>query len=111
MVASGTPCESSSTVSRSGHLVASMRRRISAISDSSKPISNSRTAAVTSVVDICSSCYVVEAARAGAKKSISSWLTRSASSWWTQCEASGRRSTRSRLGTSSWWGSASFGPR
>ena len=52
-----------------------------------------------------------DVARAGAKKSISSWLTRSASSWWTQCEASGRRSTRSRLGTSSWWGSASVGPR
>jgi hypothetical protein len=41
------------------------------------------------------------AGRAGAKKSMSSCVTRSASSWWTQCEASGRRSTRSRLGTSS----------
>ena len=49
--------------------------------------------------------------RAGAKKSMSSWLTRSASSWWTQCDASGRRSTRSRLGTSSSCGSARFGPR
>ena len=67
--------------------------------------------ALTSVADICSSCHVVDVARAGAKKSMSSWLTRSASSWWTQCEASGRRSTRSRLGTSSWWGSASVGPR
>ena len=63
-----------------------------------------------------SSRYVVGvwpfwAERAGAKNSMSSWLTRSASSWWTQCEASGRRSTRSRLGTSSWCGSASVGPR
>ena len=55
--------------------------------------------------------YAADVVRAGAKKSTSSWLTRSASSWWTQCEASGRRSTRSRLGTSSWWGSASVGPR
>ena len=38
-------------------------------------------------------------------------MTRSASSWWTQCEASERRSTRSRLGTSSWSGSASSGSR
>jgi hypothetical protein len=46
-----------------------------------------------------------------ARKSTSSSLTRSASSWWTQWDASGRRSTRSRLGTSSWCGSASLGPR
>ncbi len=46
--------------------------------------------------------------RAGAKKSTSSSFTRSASSWWTQWDALGRRSTRSRLGTSSWWGSASL---
>jgi hypothetical protein len=39
--------------------------------------------------------------RAGVRKSTSSSLTRSASSWWTQWDASGRRSTRSRLGTSS----------
>src|SRR5271165_5374614 len=51
------------------------------------------------------------AGRAGAKKSMRSWLTRSCSSWWTQCEASGRRSTWSRLGTSSCSGSASSGPR
>jgi Bacterial protein of unknown function (DUF885) len=51
------------------------------------------------------------AGRAGAKKSVSNWLTRSCSSWCTQCEASGRRSTRSRLGTSSCSGSASSGPR
>jgi len=51
------------------------------------------------------------AGRAGAKKSMSSWVTRSASSWCTQCEAPGRRSTRSRAGTSSGSGSASSGPR
>jgi hypothetical protein len=45
------------------------------------------------------------------KNSISSWLTRSASSWCTQCDASGRRSTRSRLGTSSRSGSARSEPR
>ena len=49
--------------------------------------------------------------RAGARKSTSSSFTRSAWSWWTQWDASGRRSTRSRLGTSSWCGSASLGPR
>ena len=47
----------------------------------------------------------------GVKKSMSRLFTRSASSWWTQWEAFGRRSTRSRLGTSSWWGSARSGPR
>ena len=91
-----------------GHLVASMRRRSSVSSDSSKPTSNARMVGLTCVADIGSACHVVDVARAGAKKSISSWLTRSASSWWTQCEASGRRSTRSRLGTSSSWGSASL---
>ena len=80
MVASGTPCESSSTVSRSGHLVASMRRRRSASSASSKPTSNARMAGVACVADICSSYYVVDVVRAGAKKSTSSSLTRSASS-------------------------------
>src|SRR4051812_9908100 len=54
MVASGTPCESSSTVSRSGHLVASMRRRRSMSSDSSNPTSNARMVGVTCVADICS---------------------------------------------------------
>src|SRR3954449_9498685 len=54
MVASGTPCESSSTVSRSGHLVASMRRRRSMSSDSSKPTSNARMVGVACVADICS---------------------------------------------------------
>ena len=91
-----------------GHLVASMRRRSSVSSDSSKPTSNARMVGLTCVADIGSACHVVDVAGAGAKKSISSWLTRSASSWWTQCEASGRRSTRSRLGTSSSWGSASL---
>src|SRR3954451_17959264 len=52
MVASGTPCESSSTVSRSGHLVASMRRRRSMSSESSKPTSNARMVGVTCVADI-----------------------------------------------------------
>ena len=51
-----------------------------------------------------SRCYLV-------RKSTSSSLTRSDSSWWTQCDALGRRSTRSRLGTSSWCGSASLRPR
>ena len=41
---------------------------------------NSRTVAVASVVGVCSACQVVEAARAGTKKSMSNWLTRSASS-------------------------------
>ena len=78
-------------------------------SDSSKPTSNARMVGLTCVAEaLGSACHVVDVARAGAKKSISSWLTRSASSWWTQCEASGRRSTRSRLGTSSSWGSASL---
>jgi hypothetical protein len=45
------------------------------------------------------------------RKSTSSSFTRSASSWWTQWDALGRRSTRSRFGTSSWCGSASFWPR
>jgi predicted nucleic acid-binding protein len=44
------------------------------------------------------------------KKSLISWLTRSGSSWWTQWEASGSRSTRA-LGTSSWSGSARSWPR
>ena len=35
---------------------------------------------------------------AGAKKSVSSWVTRSASSWCTQCEASGRRSNAVQAG-------------
>src|SRR5262249_11288294 len=48
---------------------------------------------------------------AAPKKSISKSLTRSASSWCTQCDASASRSTRSRLGTSSWWGSARSEPR
>ena len=52
MVASGMPCESSSTVSRSGHLVAAMRLRRSSSSESAKPMWNSRIAA-TSVADIC----------------------------------------------------------
>src|SRR3954454_21683774 len=54
MVASGTPCESSSTVSRSGHRVASMRRRRSIRSDSSKRTWNARMLGVTCVADICS---------------------------------------------------------
>src|SRR5262249_3097515 len=45
------------------------------------------------------------------KKSISSSLTRGASSWGTQGAALGRRSTRSRLGTSSCSGSARSEPR
>src|SRR3954454_17474465 len=52
MVASGMPCESSPTVSRSGHRVDSMRRRRSVSTDSSKPTSNARTASVTGVADI-----------------------------------------------------------
>ena len=74
MVASGTPWESSSTVSRSGHLVASMRRRSSVSSDSSKPISNWRSALRhvrwLLLRTSWSSCQVVDVARAGAKKSI-----------------------------------------
>src|SRR3984885_7742675 len=44
MIASGTPCESSVTVSRSGHLVALIRLRISVISASEKPTWNGLTA-------------------------------------------------------------------
>jgi hypothetical protein len=43
MVASGTPWESSPTVSRSGHLVASMRRRSSARSSAGTSTRKGRT--------------------------------------------------------------------
>src|SRR5439155_25565134 len=42
IIASGAPCESSVTVSASGHLVAVTRRRRSVSSVSGKPISNGR---------------------------------------------------------------------
>src|SRR4051812_18863664 len=54
MSASFTPCESSSTVSRSGHLVAEMRARRSSRSACANAIWNSRIVllpAVTSVAD------------------------------------------------------------
>src|SRR4051812_39583915 len=44
IVASGTPCESSATVSRSGNRVATIRRRRSSSSDSAKSTSNGRIA-------------------------------------------------------------------
>src|SRR3954454_20733695 len=44
IVASGTPCESSATVSRSGNRVAMIRRRRSSSSDSAKSTSNGRIA-------------------------------------------------------------------
>src|SRR4051795_11135077 len=49
MTASGTPCESSSTVSRSGHLVALIRRRRSSRSASGKPTCNSRMAVLSAM--------------------------------------------------------------
>ena len=68
MSASGTPCESSSTVSRSGHLVALMRLRRSSSAASGNATRSSRMA-VTSVEDIDCSWGVGPVGRASSDPS------------------------------------------
>ena len=73
MVASGTPCESSSTVSRSGHRVASMRRRSSVSSDSGKLIWNSRMAVLPSARLGCGHLRLLDVVSADYRRPRGAW--------------------------------------